>query len=143
MDTRTIGIMRALGWERTADGLEFRCVTGELAAARVTVSVATPRAIRVRMTMGPLATPKTFRYVIAASARPPFPATSGDHLDPGPWSVDEAAGLVTLRTSRLVVEATLDPWQLTFRTPDGRLLTHEVRDDVNFAGHRLGPPPGF
>ena len=47
------------------------------------------------------------------------------------------------RTIHLTVEATLDPCQLTFRAPDGRLLTHQVQDDVDFAGHRLGPRPGL
>src|SRR5262249_58215717 len=63
--------------------------------------------------------------------------------DAGAVQVETSEGRVTLRTAHLVVEATLDPWQLAFRTPDGRLLTHEVSDDVNFAGHRLGPRPGF
>jgi alpha-D-xyloside xylohydrolase len=64
-------------------------------------------------------------------------------LDAGAWDVEARDGRVTLRTAHLQVEATLDPWQLTFRTPDGRVLTHEVSDDVNFAGHRLGPRPGL
>ena len=130
MDTRNIGIVRALAWERTPEGLEFPCVTEGLAAARVAVSAVAPRVIRVRITPGPLATVKTFSYVVG---RP----------DAGSWSVDGTPERVTLGTAHVVVEARLDPWQLTLRTPDGRLLTHEVADDVTFAGQRLGPRPGF
>ncbi|PYM13596.1 MAG: hypothetical protein DMD81_20615, partial [Candidatus Rokuibacteriota bacterium] len=105
-------------------------MTEGLGAARVSVSVAAPRVVRVRITPGPLATAKTFSYVV----EPP---------DPGSWSLDAGADTITLRTPHLVVEARLDPWRLTFRSADGRLLTHEVSDDGNFAGQRFGPPPGF
>ena len=130
METRNLGIIRALGWERTPAGIEFQCVTELLAAARVAVSAVAPRIVRVRTTAGPMAAAKRFSYVVG---RP----------DAGPWSIEEGPNRVTLRTARVVVEATLDPWQLTFRTPDGRLLTHQVSDDTNFAGHRFGPRPGF
>ena len=130
METRNLGIIRALGWERTPAGIEFQCVTELLAAARVALSAVAPRSVRVRTTAGPVAQAKRFSYVVG---RP----------DPGSWSVDEGPNRVTLRTTHLVVEATLDPWQLVFRTPDGRLLTHQVHDDANFAGQRFGPRPGF
>ena len=130
MESRHVGIRRALGWERTPEGVEFRCVTEGLAAARVAVSVVAPRTVRVRLTAGPVAIPKAFTYVVGAPA-------------PGPWTLEETAGRVTLRATHLVVEATLDPWRLAFRAPDGLLLTEQVPDDVNFGGHRLGPPPGF
>ncbi|PYN32492.1 MAG: alpha-xylosidase [Candidatus Rokuibacteriota bacterium] len=130
METRNLGIVRALGWERTATGIEFQCVTETLAAARVALSAVAPRAVRVRTTPGPVAAAKRFSYVVG---RP----------DPGSWSVDEGANRVTLRTAHVVVEASLDPWQLVFRTPDGRLLTHQVHDDANFAGQRFGPRPGL
>ncbi|PYM95123.1 MAG: alpha-xylosidase [Candidatus Rokuibacteriota bacterium] len=130
METRNLGIARALAWEPTPDGIELQCVTEGLAAARVALSAVAPRVVRVRVTAGPLGAAKKFSYVIG---RP----------DAGPWSVDAAANRVTLRTAHLVVEASLDPWQLTYRTTDGRLLTHEVPDDTNFAGQRFGPRPGF
>ena len=130
METRNLGIVRALAPERTRDGLEFPCVTEGLAAARVAVSAVAPRVVRVRMTAGPLVTPKAFSYVV-------------DHPDAGSWAVGVADGGVTLSTEYLVVEASLDPWRLTFRSADGQLLTHEVPDDVNFAGQRFGPRPGF
>jgi len=130
VETRNLGIVRALGWERTAAGIEFQCVTEALAAARVALSAVAPRVVRVRMTAGPVAAPKRFSYVVG---RP----------DPGPWSVDGGANRVTLSTGHLVVEASLDPWQLTYRTQDGRLLTHQVHDDANFAGQRFGPRPGL
>ncbi len=130
METRNLGIVRALGWERTSAGIEFQCVTEGLAAARVAVSAVAPRVVRVRTTPGPLAAPKRFSYVIG---RP----------DPGPWSVESDVNRVTLSTGHIVVEASLDPWQLTFRTRDGRLLTHQVQDDANFAGQRFGPRPGL
>ena len=130
METRNLGVIRALGWERIPTGIEFQCVTELLAAARVAVSAVAPRTVRIRTTAGPMAAPKRFSYVIG---RP----------DPGAWSVEESTNRVTLRTAHVVVVATLDPWQLVFRTPDGRLLTHQVHDDTNFAGHRFGPRPGF
>jgi len=130
METRNLGIIRALGWERTPTGVEFQCVTELLAAARVGVSVIAPRTVRVRTTAGPMAAPKRFSYVVG---RP----------DPGARSIEQSTNRVTLRAAHVVVEATLDPWQLVFRTPDGRLLTHQVHDDTNFAGHRFGPRPGF
>jgi alpha-D-xyloside xylohydrolase len=130
MESRNLGLGRALAWERTPAGVEFRCVTELLAAARVAVEVAGPRAVRVRITAGAIPLDKAFSYVIG---RP----------DPGGWSVEPSEGRVVVRTSELAVEATLDPWQLTFRKADGQLLTREVQDDVNFAGHRLGPRPGF
>ena len=130
MESRNLGIARALAWERTPDGIELQCVTEGLAAARVALSAVGPRVVRVRVTAGPLGAAKKFSYVIG---RP----------DTGPWSVDAAANRVTLRTAHLVVEVSLDPWQITYRTTDGRLLTHEVPDDANFAGQRFGPRPGF
>jgi alpha-D-xyloside xylohydrolase len=130
MELRDIGIGRALAWERTAGGLAFACVTTGLAGARVAVSAVAPRAVRVRITPGTRPVAKPFSYVVGAP-------------DPGQWSVEEAAGRLVLRTAHLAVEATLDPWRLTFRSADGRLYTHEVPDDANFAGQRLGPPPGF
>ena len=130
MESRNVGIGRALAWERTAEGVTFRCVTDGLAAARVAVSAVAPRAVRVRITPGAVPAPKAFSYVAGRPA-------------PGAWNVEADTGRVRLSSAHLVVEATLDPWQLAFRTPDGRLLTHEVQDDVNFAGHRLGPRPGF
>jgi len=130
LETRNLGIVRALGWERTSAGIEFQCVTEGLAAALVAVSAVAPRVVRVRTTPGPLAAPKRFSYVIG---RP----------DPGPWSAESGVNRVTLSTGHIVVEASLDPWQLTFRTRDGRLLTHQVHDDANFAGQRFGPRPGL
>jgi alpha-D-xyloside xylohydrolase len=130
MESRHIGLARALGWERTAQGIEFACVTEGLAAARVTIQAVAPAIVRVRITAGPAPAPKPFTYVV-------------ERPTPGAWSAEEDAGQVTLRTEHLAVEACLDPWQLTFRGADGRLLTHEVSDDVNFAAHRLGPRPGF
>src|SRR5215813_13563872 len=130
MESRNLGLIRALGWERTGHGVEFRCVTELLAAARVAVEAAGPRAVRVRITAGAVPLPKTQTYVVG-------------RLDAGAGHAEALEGRVIVRTAHLVVEATLDPWQLTFRTPDGRLLTHQVSDDVNFAGHRLGPRPGF
>src|SRR5262245_46531159 len=130
MDSRNLGLIRALAWERTRDGVEFRCVTELLAAARVAVEAAGPRAVRVRVPAGATPLPKTLSYVVS---RP----------DAGAWDVEAGAGQVTLRTAHLRVEVTLDPWQLAFRTRDGRLLTHDVSDDVNFAGQRLGPRPGL
>ena len=111
-------------------GVEFQCVTELLAAARVAVSAVAPRVVRVRTTPGPVASAKRFSYVVG---RP----------DPGSWSVDSAANRVTLKTAHIVVEVTLDPWQLVYRTSDGRVLTHQVHDDTNFAGHRFGPRPGL
>ena len=130
METRNLGIVRALGWERTTTGIELQCVTEALAAARVVVSAVAPRVVRVRTTAGPLAAPKRFSYVVG---RP----------EPGSWSVEQGENRVSLSMGHLVVEATLDPWQLSFRTRDGRLLTHQVHDDTNFAGQRFGPRPGF
>ena len=130
MESRHLGIRRVLGWERTPDGVAFRCVTDGLAAAAVTLHAVGSRTLRVRITPGARPTPKAFTYVVV---RP----------EPGRFTVDEQEKQVTLRTGHLAVEATLDPWQLTFRATDGRLLTHEVPDDVNFGAHRLGPPPGF
>src|SRR6185295_17892117 len=126
MESRNLGLIRALAWERTRSGVEFQCVTELLAAARVAVEVASPRAVRIRITAGAVAPPKPISYVV-------------NRPDPGMWKVEAHGGRVTLRAAQVHVEATLDPWQLTFRTPDGRLLTHEVSDDINFAGHRLGP----
>src|SRR6266851_3301348 len=130
MESRHIGLARALGWERTPQGIEFACVTEGLAAARVTIQAVAPAIVRVRITAGPAPAPKPFTYVV-------------ERPTPGAWSAEEDGGQVTLRTEHLAVEASLDPWQLTFRGADGRLLTHEVSDDVNFAAHRLGPRPGF
>src|SRR5262249_6713656 len=113
MESRNLGLIRALAWERAPNGVEFRCVTELLAAARVAVEAAGPRAVRVRITAGATPLPKTLSYVVS---RP----------DAGPWDVEANGGRVTLRTAHLLVEVTLDPWQIAFRTPDGRLLTHEV-----------------
>src|SRR6266478_9943413 len=130
MESRHIGLARVLGWEQTPQGIEFACVTEGLAPARVAIQAVAPAIVRVRITAGPAPAPKPFSYVVERPAL-------------GAWSVEEDGGRVTLRTEHLAVEASLDPWQLTFRRADGRLLTHEVSDDVNFAAHRLGPRPGF
>jgi alpha-D-xyloside xylohydrolase len=130
MESRNLGLIRALAWERTGDGVEFQCVTELLAAARVAVEVAGARAVRVRITAGAVRAAKPFSYVVG---RP----------DAGGGTVEASDGRVVVRAPRLTVEATLDPWQLTFRGADGRLLTQQVQDDVNFAGQRLGPRPGL
>src|SRR5262249_34134882 len=130
MEARNLGIIRALAWERTATGLEFSCVTELLSAARVTVSVVAPRAVRVRTTPGPMVAAKRCSYVL------------GRH-EPGQRSMDARSGRVPLRAEHIAVEASLDPFQLAFRPPDGRLLTHQVHDDATFAGHRFGPRPGL
>src|SRR4029079_2487932 len=130
MDIRNLGLIRALGWERTPHGVEFRCVTELLAPARVAVAAAGPLAVRVRITAGATPLAKAHTYVV-------------NRPDAGAGRVETPEGRVILRTAHLVVEATLDPWQLTFRSADGRLLTHQVSDDVNFAGHLLGPRPGL
>jgi alpha-D-xyloside xylohydrolase len=130
MESRNLGLIRALGWDRTRDGVEFRCVTELLAAARVAVEAVGSRAVRVRITAGAAPADKSFSYVV-------------ERPDAAPWTVETPEGRVVVRTPHLTVEATLDPWQLTFRARDGRLLTHEVSDDVNFAAHRLGPRPGL
>src|SRR4029453_1837674 len=130
LETRNLGIVRALGWEQTATGIEFQCVTEALAAARVVVNAVAPRVVRVCTTPGPVAAPKRFSYVVG---RP----------EPGSWSVDGSANLITLTMEHIVVEVSLDPWQLTYRTRAGRLLTHQVHDDANFAGQRFGPRPGL
>src|SRR5262249_14615307 len=120
MESRNLGLIRALAWERTPNGVEFQCVTEFLAAARVAVEGAGTRAMRVRITAGAVAPPKPFSYVV-------------NRQGPARWSMEAHEGRVSLRAAHLQVEATLDPWQLTFRTADGRLLTHEVSDDINFA----------
>ena len=122
METRNLGLIRALGWERTSHGVEFRCVTELLAPARVAVEAAGPRALRVRITAGASPLPKAQTYVVA---RP----------DADAGRVETSEGRVTVRTSHLVVEASLDPWQLTFRAADGRLLTHgPIRQVISEAG---------
>jgi alpha-D-xyloside xylohydrolase len=130
MESRQIGIRRALGWARTPAGVLFRCVTEGLGAAHVELSAVAPGTVRVRLTPGADVPAKRSSYVTERPA-------------PGPWTVEASGGSVTLATPELGVEATLEPWGLAFRDADGRLLTREVPDDVNFGAHRLGPPPGF
>jgi alpha-D-xyloside xylohydrolase len=130
MDVANLGLSHALSSERREDGVDFHCVAAGLAAARVSLRAVGRDVIRVRITPGLEEVPKAFSYV---AARPVG----------GRVTVGEADGRVTLATERLTVEAVLDPWQLSFRAADGRLLTQEVRDDVNFGGHRLGPAPGL
>ena len=89
MESRHVGIRRALGWERTPDGVEFPLVTEGLAAARVAVSAVAPRIVRVRMTPGAVAPSKGFSYVVARPA-------------PGPWALAETQGRLTLRARRVL-----------------------------------------
>ena len=84
MEPRNLGLLRALGWERTPGGVEFRCVTELLAAARVAVEVAGPHAVRVRITAGAVPVDKAFSYVVG---RP----------ETGPWTVEAAEGRVIVR----------------------------------------------
>ncbi len=130
MESRNLGITRALSWQRIPDGAQFQCAVVGLVAANVTVTAVGSRTVRIRITPGAVPAPKAFTYVVGA----PTPAEC---------RVEERDGRVTILTPSLAIEATLDPWQLTFRTADGRPLTHEVLDDVNFGGHQLGPRPGF
>ncbi len=129
MESRNLGITRALSWQHIPRGAQFQCAVAGLVALNVTVTSVGPRMVRVRITLGSVPPPKTFTYVVGQPA-------------PGECRVEERNGRVALMTPSLAVEATLDPWQLTFRTADGRLLTQEVLDDVNFGGHQLGPRPG-
>jgi len=129
MESRNLGITRALSWQRTPHGAQFQCAVVGLVAVNVTVTSVGSGMARIRITPGSVPSPKTFTYVVGQPA-------------PGECRVEERDGRVTLMTTSLAVEVTLDPWQLTFRTVDGRLLTHEVLDDVNFGGHQLGPRPG-
>src|SRR4030095_5070801 len=118
LETRNLGIVRALGWERTAMGIDFQCVTEGLAAVRVALSAIAPRVVRGPTTPGPVAAAKRFSYVVG---RP----------NPGSWSVDADTSRVVLTTAQIVVEASLEPWQLLFRTPDGPLLTPQFHRDAN------------
>ena len=74
MEPRNLGLIRALGWERTPHGVEFRCVTELLAAARVAVEATGPRAVRVRITAG--AFPSTRRSATSSA---------GPSAARGPW----------------------------------------------------------
>jgi len=130
MESRNLGITRALSWRQIPQGVEFRCTAIGLVAVNVTLTAVGPRMVRVRMAVGAAPAPKVFSYVVGQPA-------------PGDCRVEERAGQVTLVTPSLTVEVSLDPWQLTFRTAEGRLLTHQVPDDVNFGGHQLGPRPGL
>jgi len=129
MESRNLGITRALSWQRIPHGVQFQCAVVGLVAMNVTVTSAGPRMARIRITPGTVPPQKTLTYVVGQP-------------DPGECRCEERDGRVTLMTTSLAIEVTLDPWQLTFRTTDGRLLTHEVLDDVNFGGHQLGPRPG-
>ena len=130
MELHNMAIGRALAWERTPEGVRFRCVAGGLVAANVTLSAVAPTIIRVRVTPGTLPPTKGFSYTIHRPAETPI-------------GVEEGEGSVRLVTPALCVEVTLDPWHLCFRTADGRLLTEEIPGDSNFGGHALAPPPGF
>src|SRR5262249_1458720 len=100
MESRNLGLIRALGWERTPHGVDFRCATELLAPARVSVEPAGPRAVRLRITASATPQPKRQTYVVR---RP----------EGGEAHVETHEGRVIVRTTHLVVEATLDPWQLT------------------------------
>jgi len=130
MESRNLGITRALSWREIPQGAEFQCNAIGLVAVNVTVTAVGPRMVRVRIATGGVPAPKAFSYVVGQPA-------------PDACRVEARDGRVILTTPSLAVEATLDPWQLTFRTAEGRLLTHEVLDDVNFGGHQLGPRPGL
>jgi len=130
VESRNLAITRALSWRRIPQGAEFRCTAVGLMAVSVTVMAIGSRMVRVRITPGAVPAPKTFSYVVA-------------QLAPGECRIEEHGGRVTLATRSLGIEVMLDPWQLTFRTAEGDLLTHEVLDDVNFGGHQLGPRAGF
>ncbi|HWT83921.1 MAG TPA: hypothetical protein VN648_34650, partial [Candidatus Methylomirabilis sp.] len=130
MESRNLAITRALSWRQIPQGVEFQCTAAGLVAVSITVTAVGSRMARVRITPGAVPAPKTFTYVVGGPAR-------------RRCRIEERKGSVALVTDALVVEATLDPWQLTFRTAEGRLLTHEVLDDVNFGGHQLGPRPGL
>ncbi len=130
MEPHNMAIGRALAWERTPEGVRFQCVAAGLVAASVRLEAVAPNIVRVRVTPGVLAPAKGLSYVIHRPAPPPF-------------SVEEAEGIVRLTTPALTVEITLDPWRVSFRTADGRLLTEEIPGDGNFGGHTLAPAPGF
>ena len=130
MESKNLGITRALSWRQVPQGAEFRCAAIGLVAVNVTVTAVGPRMVRVRMAAGAVPAPKVFSYVVGEAP-------------PADCRVEERAGKVSLATPSLGVEVSLDPWQITFRTAEGRLLTHQVADDVNFGGHQLGPRPGL
>ena len=129
MESRNLGITRALSWQRIPHGVQFQCAVVGLVAMNVTVTSVGPRMARIRIAPGTVPSRKTFTYVVGQP-------------DPGECRCEERDGRVTLMNTSLAIEVTLDPWQLTFRTTHGHLLTHEVLDDVNFGGHQLGPRPG-
>jgi len=130
MESRNMAIGRALSWERTADGARFRCVAAGLVAATVEIAPVAPHVFRIRVTPGAVPPAKGFSYVVN---RPPAP----------PFTIHDTEKRVAIATERLTVVADLEPWCLSFRTPDGRMLTHEIPGDTNFGGHALAPPPGF
>src|SRR5512139_2307799 len=130
MESRNLAIGRALSWERMADGVRFQCVAAGLVAANVAVTAVAPHIFRIRITPGTAPPTKGFSYVVNRPSAPPF-------------TIHEAEKRVEIATGRLTVVADLEPWCLTFRTPDGRVLMHEIPGDTNFGGHTLAPPPGF
>ncbi len=121
METRNMAIGRALSWERTADGARFQCVAAGLVAANVAVTAVAPHIVRIRVTPGAVPPAKGFSYVVN---KPPAPT----------FTIEDTEKRVVIATERLAVVVDLEPWCLSFKTPDGRVLTHEIPGDANFGG---------
>ena len=126
MDIRNLGLIRALGWERTSHGVEFRCVTELLAPARVAVEAAGSRAVRVRITAGASPCPRRRRTSLTGPTRAPVA-----------WRTSRAGW--SCRTAQVVVERRSSPWQLTFRSRAGASSPTRC-PTTSTAGHRPGPP---
>ena len=127
----TWAVERAVAWRTAGNDLVVSCVAGRIGGATVTVTPWARNVVRCRFAAGTL---------------PPRPGLSYVNAEAEPairLEMHESPDRLRVRLEALDVEIARDPWNVEFRTRDGRLLTREVSDDLNLKGEVLGPPPGF
>lgn len=124
-------VERAVAWRTAGNDVIVSCVAGGIGGATVTFTPWAPNVVRCRFTAGTLPPRPALSYV-SGEADPAIRAETQESQD-----------RLRLRLETFDVEIARDPWNVEFRTRDGRVLTREISDDVNLKGEVLGPRPGF
>lgn len=118
-------------WTRDGGRLTFRCRTSAGEEARVLLEAWAPAVVRLRLI--PRGEPDDR----------PMPLLVGRPASPVAVTVAEAAGRITLRTTRLRVHVTRDPWQLLVEDSRGRVVCGENRRDTDLRGNPRVPVLGY
>lgn len=117
-------------FERTEGGVIFRSRTAEGQELDVALEFVFPDVLRVRMNPTGLGKGKTHLL-------------TRDEREPVSFALEEGDQFLALKTERMRVEVSREPWEIRVRDLDGKVFFREASDDVNVTGRHEVLPLGF